>query len=77
MSAFTCGHTGAFKLVFWFAGMVDEGQGREFGTGEVWERHWGLEWVDAREAAGRLSYRSDAEAVEKLLEDMRRSGYDV
>lgn len=75
--AFTCGHTGAFKLVFWFAGRVNETEDRKLDTMEAWESHWRLEWVDAREASGKMTYASDAEAVEKLLQDMRRSGYDL
>lgn len=75
--AFTCCHTGAFKLVFWFAGKVDEKEERKMGTAERWESHWALEWIDAKEASGRLTYAGDAEAVEKLLQDMRSSGYDV
>ena len=77
VSAFTCGHTGAYKLVFWFAGKVDETEARREGTMEPWESHRVVEWVDAREAGGKMSFASDAEAVDKLLRDMRSSGYSI
>lgn len=77
VSAFTCEQTGAFKLVFWFAGKVSENGERQTGTMEEWESHRVLEWVDAREASGRMSFAGDAQAVEKLLEDMKRTGYTV
>ena len=74
---YPCKWTGAFKMVFWFAAKGRVGDEQVKGTMEPWEEDCEVEWVDAQEAAGRMSTDGDAKAVEKVLEDMRRTGYDI
>ncbi|KAM5346546.1 hypothetical protein ACJ41O_009551 [Fusarium nematophilum] len=75
--AYPCVYTGAFKMVFWFAARADSAAVPEEGTRETWEENLKLEWVDAREAAGMMAFKSNGEVIEKVLADMRNSGYDI
>lgn len=75
--AYRCDGTLASKLVFWYAARGDSAATPRTDTREVWEQHLQLEWVDARDAAGRMTFEADAQVVEKALADMRRSGYDI
>ena len=75
--SYPCLYTGAFKLVFWYAALGDSTAVPEQGTREAWEEGMRLDWVDAHEAAGQLTFEADGKVVTKVLEDMRRSGYDI
>ncbi|PNY24293.1 Uncharacterized protein TCAP_05771 [Tolypocladium capitatum] len=75
--AYRCAGTLAFKLVFWYAARGDSTATPRTDTREVWEQHLQLEWVDARDAAARMTFEADARVVDKALADMRRSGYDI
>jgi 8-oxo-dGTP pyrophosphatase MutT (NUDIX family) len=77
LCSYPCLYTGTFKLVFWFAAQADSRTRPHEGTRETWEEDMKLEWVDAGSAAGMMTFRMDEEVVEKALEDMRRSGYDI
>lgn len=77
VSMYPCGHTGAFKLVFWFAARGDSQAVPDEGTMETWEEHYKMEWVDARDAAGHMSFEADGQVIEKVLVDMRKSGYEI
>lgn len=69
--------TGVWKMVFWFAAQGDSSVEPVLGTKEPWEEHHVLEWVDASEAAGLMTFEDDAEAVRKVLADVRRTGYVI
>ncbi|CEJ93445.1 hypothetical protein VHEMI09035 [[Torrubiella] hemipterigena] len=75
--SYTCSGTGAFKIVFWYAAQGDSLQVPVVGGLEPWEQGLSMEWVDAREASGRMSHEHDARVVAKVLDDMRASGYDI
>ncbi|KAF7542461.1 hypothetical protein G7Z17_g11547 [Cylindrodendrum hubeiense] len=75
--SYPCIYTGAFKIVFWFAAEGDSTDVPVEGTKESWEENTIMEWVDAREAAGMMSFKADGDVVEKVLTDMRNSGYDI
>ncbi|KAJ6443922.1 NUDIX hydrolase domain-containingprotein [Purpureocillium lavendulum] len=72
-----CRSTLALKLVIWYVAAGDSTVEARADTREPWEEHYQLEWVDARDAPGRMTYAADASVVEKALDDMRRSGYDI
>lgn len=72
-----CSSTLAFKMVFWYAAVGDSTANPEDGTREPWEDQYSIEWVDAKDAAGRMSMPADGEVVEKVLQDARLSGYDI
>lgn len=74
---YPCGETGSFKMVFWFAAKGDSSTPPEEGTMEAWEQDMKMEWMDARTAAGMMSWASDGKVIDKVLEDMRRTGYDI
>lgn len=74
---YTCRHTTAFKIVFWFAATGSCLDQPVQNAKESWEQSLRLERVDARDASWRMFVKSDEEVVEKVLEDMRRSGYDI
>lgn len=44
---------------------------------EAWEEGFEVEWVEAREAAERMSAEADGRVIEKGLADMRNTGYDI
>ncbi|KAK2590229.1 hypothetical protein QQS21_012090 [Conoideocrella luteorostrata] len=71
-----CSSTLAYKLVFWYAAQADSTAVPAEGTMEAWE-DFQLKWVDARDAAGRMSMAADGDVIEKVLSDMRASGYDI
>ncbi|KAH7157502.1 hypothetical protein B0J13DRAFT_171425 [Dactylonectria estremocensis] len=75
--SYPCIYTGAFKVVFWFAAQGNSTDIPEEGTKESWEEHTVMEWVDAHEAAGMMSFKADRDVIEKVLSDMRHSGYDI
>ncbi|UNI24106.1 hypothetical protein JDV02_009882 [Purpureocillium takamizusanense] len=73
-----CRGTLALKLVLWYVAEGDStAESHAADTREAWEAHYILEWVDARDAPGRMTFPTDASVVEKALDDMRRSGYDI
>lgn len=74
---YKCRHTMAFKIVFWFAAAGSCLDQPVQDTKESWEDSLQLEWVDARDASGRMSAKSDENVIEKVLNDMRQSGYDI
>ncbi|RSM15924.1 hypothetical protein CEP52_000533 [Fusarium oligoseptatum] len=74
---YPCVYTGAFKMVFWFAAMVDSTAVPDVGTREAWEEHLKLEWVDAPEAAAMMAFKSNGQVIDKVLADMRNSGYQI
>lgn len=75
--SYVCKGTGAFKIVFWYAAQGSALDEPDEGLKEAWEESLVLEWVDAREAAGRMSWEADGRVVAKVLDDMRASGYDI
>jgi 8-oxo-dGTP pyrophosphatase MutT (NUDIX family) len=77
VSAYTCIHTGAFKLVFWFAAQGDSAALPVTGTRELWEEGMSAQWVDAAEAAAQMTFESDGKVVKKILGDIRGAGYDI
>ncbi|KAF6840586.1 nudix domain-containing protein [Colletotrichum plurivorum] len=54
----------------------EPGAGRS-GVGVPWDANVRLEWVDAKNAARPMTSKADGQVVEKVLEDTRRSGYDI
>jgi 8-oxo-dGTP pyrophosphatase MutT (NUDIX family) len=74
---YPCIYTGAFKIVFWFAARADSAQAPRTDTKEPWEQDYRLEWVDASEAAAMMTMEADGQVVDKVLADMRKSGYDI
>ncbi|KAF5138135.1 hypothetical protein E5D57_001916 [Metarhizium anisopliae] len=72
-----CPGTLAYKLVFWYVARGDSSLRPVDGTKEAWEEHYQVEWVDARAAAGRMSVAADGEVIQKAIEDMVASGYDI
>lgn len=70
-------YTGAFKIVFWFAAKGDSTEAPAEGTKEAWEGGLKLKWVDARAASGMMPFSVDGDVIEKVLTDMRKSGYDI
>ncbi|KAK5990995.1 hypothetical protein PT974_09270 [Cladobotryum mycophilum] len=74
---YRCEYTLAFKLVFWFAAQADSATKPDESLKEPWEQDLKLEWVDAREASSRMTFPADSKVIEKVLSDMRNSGYDI
>lgn len=74
---FRCSDTFALRLVFWYAARGDSKATPATGTKETWEEQYLLEWVDAADAAKRMTMAGDAQVVNKVLADMRLSGYDM
>ncbi|KAK2752921.1 nudix domain-containing protein [Colletotrichum kahawae] len=74
---YPCVFTGALKIVFWFAARVDVGDVPGDVERVPWDENMRLEWVEAREAAGMMAFKADGEVVEKVLDDMTKSGYDI
>jgi 8-oxo-dGTP pyrophosphatase MutT (NUDIX family) len=72
-----CETTLAFKVIFWYAAQADSTEAPDLDLREEWETQYELRWVDARQAAGLMTFAADAEAIDKALADVRRSGYDV
>lgn len=72
-----CSGTLAFKLIFWYAAQGDSSVKPVDGTKEVWEEQYQVEWVDARSAAARMSMVADGEVINKVIDDMVVSGYDI
>ncbi|EFY93028.1 hypothetical protein J3458_009455 [Metarhizium acridum] len=72
-----CSGTLAYKLVFWYVAQGDSSLRPVDGTKEAWEEHYQVEWVDARAAAARMSVAADGEVIQKAVEDMVASGYDI
>lgn len=64
-------------MVFWFASRVEERQAPEEVEQVPWDANVRLDWVEAREAAGLMTFKADGQVVEKVLKDMRTSGYDI
>lgn len=75
--AYRCSSTSAFKLVFWFAAQGDSTVIPETDTRETWEENLQIEWVDAKVASSRMTDEVDGQVIEKVLSDMRISGYDI
>ncbi|KAI5464549.1 hypothetical protein BGZ63DRAFT_421564 [Mariannaea sp. PMI_226] len=69
--------TGCFKIVFWFPAEGDSTHLPDDGTREHWEMNTVVEWVDADAAASRMSFEADKKVIEKVLTDMRRTGYSI
>ncbi|KAK2048679.1 NUDIX domain-containing protein [Colletotrichum somersetense] len=68
--------SGAMKMVFYFVaeGRCDDTPER----GTVEDRvKFDVVWVDVAEAADKLAFKEDGMVVEKALDDLRTSGYDV
>lgn len=75
--AHRCRSTHAFKLVFWYAAQGDSTVTPDNSKKEAWEETLELEWVGVEEAAGRMTYTADGQVIEKVLADIRHSGYDI
>jgi 8-oxo-dGTP pyrophosphatase MutT (NUDIX family) len=75
--AFRCQNTLTFKLVFWFAAQGDSSQTPDNSKKEPWEQSLTLEWVDFEEAAERMTYIADGQVIEKVLTDIRETGYNI
>ncbi|KAK1590840.1 NUDIX domain-containing protein [Colletotrichum navitas] len=68
--------SGAMKMVFYFVAersfdVMSDGGARED------RAKFDVVWVDAAEAADKLAFKEDGMVVEKALDDLRTSGYDV
>lgn len=74
---YPCVFTGALKIVFWFAARVDVDDVPRDVERVPWDENMRLEWVAVREAAGMMAFKADWQVVEKVLNDMRKSGYDI
>ncbi|KAI8214436.1 hypothetical protein K4K52_000919 [Colletotrichum sp. SAR 10_76] len=74
---YPCVFTGALKIVFWFAARVDVEDIPRDVERVPWDENMRLEWVEAREAAGMMAFKADGEVVEKVLDDMQKSGYHI
>ncbi|KAJ2966238.1 hypothetical protein NQ176_g10242 [Zarea fungicola] len=75
--AYRCRSTLTFKLVFWFAAEADSTDLPDYGSREPWEQTLEMEWVGAGEAAGRMTDVADGQVIDKVLADMRQSGYNI
>ncbi|KAH6894166.1 hypothetical protein B0T10DRAFT_241107 [Thelonectria olida] len=69
--------TGCFKMVFWYPAEGDSTQPPDENTRESWEMNTVVEWVDAHVAASRMSFDADRNVIEKVLADMRYTGYNI
>lgn len=69
--------TGRVKIVFWFAARGDAGVSGESVGRDPWVHGMEVLWVGYREAVEMMTWESDKRVIEKVLEDMRNSGYDV
>lgn len=69
--------TGCVKIVFWFAAEGDSTQVPHENTRESWEVNTVVEWVDADVAASKMSFDAHRSVIEKVLTDMRNSGYAI
>ncbi|TQV93384.1 NUDIX hydrolase domain-containing protein [Cordyceps javanica] len=74
---YRCRQTHSFKMIFWFAAKGDCTAKQDASTREAWEQGFELEWVEARDAAARMSDEADGKVIEKVLADMRNTGYDI
>ncbi|TQN75205.1 Diadenosine hexaphosphate hydrolase [Colletotrichum shisoi] len=68
--------SGAMKMVFYFVaeGSCDLAQGGWTGEDRA---KFDVVWVDVAAAADKLAFKEDGMVVDKALEDLRASGYDV
>ena len=69
--------SGIARLIFWFAAAGDSTAALVEGTKESWEEGWVTEWVNANDAASLMTFDDHREVIEKILKDMRSSGYDM
>ncbi|KAJ6786791.1 hypothetical protein PWT90_03132 [Aphanocladium album] len=74
---YRCRTTHAFKMVFWYAAQGDSTAKPDASTREAWEDGLEVEWVKAKDAAARMSAYADGKVIEKVLTDMRNTGYDI
>lgn len=74
---YRCADTRATKMVFWFAAQGDSTAEPRDDTKDPWEDHLRAEWVELEEAAGMMTTEADAQVVEKVLADIRQTGYDI
>lgn len=74
---YRCRSTHSFKMVFWFAAKGDSTAKPDANTRELWEEGFEVEWVKASDAAARMSAEADGRVIEKVLADMRNTGYDI
>ena len=73
---YRCRNTQSSKLLFWFAAKGDSTAKPDDSTS--WEEGFEIEWVEAREAAARMSAEADGRVIGKVLADMpNNTGYDV
>lgn len=68
---------GALKMVFWFASRASERQAPDEVEQVPWDASVRLEWVDTKKAAVLMTFMAGEQVVEKVLEDLRDSGYDI
>ncbi|KAK1750271.1 NUDIX hydrolase domain-like protein [Echria macrotheca] len=66
----------AFKGVFYFAATADSTANPQRGTQEAWE-NLDTCWVPIAEAAGKLRFQGEIDAVRKTVEDVRKTGYTI
>ncbi|EFQ26614.1 NUDIX domain-containing protein [Colletotrichum graminicola] len=68
--------SGAMKMVFYFVAERNFDVTPDGGTSED-RAKFDVVWVDAAKAADKLAFKEDGMVVEKALDDLRTSGYDV
>ncbi|KAL0937591.1 nudix domain-containing protein [Colletotrichum truncatum] len=69
-------NSGAMKMVFYFVAEGTCGLTPDGWTG-LDRVKFNVVWVGVAEAAGKLAFKEDGMVVEKALEDLRISGYDI
>lgn len=68
--------TPALKAVFYFAATADSTVTPQSGTQEDWEK-LDTVWVPISEVAGKLRFNGEIAAVQKAVEDVRKTGYTI
>lgn len=74
---YPCIYTGALKMVFWFAAQGDSTEKPALDTREPWEENLSAHWVDAAEAAAMMTFEMDSQVINKVLDDVRKAGYEI
>ena len=77
VSAYPWPRPDALELVFWYAGYADSAQVPVHYSREGWQYGVELLWVNAWAAAGMMTFKDHEMAVEKVLDDVKKSGHDM
>lgn len=68
---------GRVKIVFWFAAKGDASVTAQSVGRDPWVHGMEVLWVGYEDAMELVTWESDKKVIEKVLEDLKKSGYEV